>query len=68
MDAIIDYDAVRYNILGIDAEDVRTYQFSELSRFAEVISEVAVSANAPAAVILAGDFNEDAYVPMDLPT
>lgn len=45
---------------GIDY-DIRTHQFGELSRFADIVSKATASVNAPAAVVLAGDFNEDAY-------
>lgn len=51
----------RFEFMKGTDTDTRTHQFGELSRFADIISKVTASVNAPAAVILAGDFNEDAY-------
>jgi hypothetical protein len=45
---------------GIDAHEIRTYQFSELSAFANA-ADLALRFTGPYAIILAGDFNEDAY-------
>lgn len=46
---------------GITAADVRTYQFSELSAFADGLAASLRSTGAPYAVVLGGDFNEDMY-------
>lgn len=50
-----------FEILQGTDSDTRTHQFGELSRFADIVSKATASVNAPAAVVLAGDFNEDAY-------
>ena len=47
--------------LGIDAAEVRTYQFSELSSFAKAAEATMRDAGVPFAVVLGGDFNEDMY-------
>jgi len=46
---------------GIDAAEVRTYQFSELSAFAKAAEAALREAGVPFAVVLGGDFNEDMY-------
>ena len=46
---------------GIQAADVRTYQFSELSAYANAATAMLRATGSPFAVVLGGDFNEDAY-------
>uniref|UniRef100_A0A7S4RC95 EGF-like domain-containing protein n=2 Tax=Ditylum brightwellii TaxID=49249 RepID=A0A7S4RC95_9STRA len=43
------------------AEDVRTYQFGELSGLAKTVSDSFHGDKIPFSVVLGGDFNEDAY-------
>jgi len=53
--AFPEYDA------GITADDVRTYQFSELAGFANSVEAALRLTGAAFSVVLGGDFNEDAY-------
>uniref|UniRef100_A0A7S2IEL5 EGF-like domain-containing protein n=1 Tax=Helicotheca tamesis TaxID=374047 RepID=A0A7S2IEL5_9STRA len=59
--AVINLHAMPEYDLQIEAEDVRAYQFGELSGFAGELSNLFHDSNTPFSVILGGDFNEDIY-------
>jgi len=50
-----------YTIAGIKAEDVRAYQFSEVSSLADKLSAEFKEAGVSYSVVFGGDFNEDIY-------
>lgn len=50
-----------YNFLGVTAEDVRAYQFSEVSALADNLSAELASSGVAFSVLFGGDFNEDIY-------
>lgn len=50
-----------YDYLGINAEDVRAYQFSEVSSLASNLSAELEAAGVSYSVLFGGDFNEDIY-------
>jgi hypothetical protein len=48
-----------YNLFGVSAEDVRAYQFSEVSSLADNLSTEFEAAGLSYSVVFGGDFNED---------
>ena len=50
-----------YDVFGVGAEDVRAYQFSEVSALANNLSTEFAAAGVSYSVLFGGDFNEDIY-------
>ena len=50
-----------YNVAGIQAEDLRMYQFSEIANLSKEIDNQLSAAGASFSIIIGGDYNEDAY-------
>jgi hypothetical protein len=50
-----------YNFFGVPAEDVRAYQFSEVTAFADKLGAALAASGVAYSVLFGGDFNEDIY-------